>query len=204
MNINDIVSINKPALNYIFEDLQIKHDENTLWLEFGVANGDTINYISTFTDKKVYGFDSFEGLPEDWIDDNNNIILSKGFFNMNGNFPNVNHNVVLYKGLFQDTLETFLDNHKNDKISFVHIDCDLYSSTKYVLEKIYPYLDKKCIIVFDELVNIKNDSNELRALTEFVTKYNVDAEWIGMLGYPNMPNPKKINESAAICINKSI
>lgn len=46
---------------------------------------------------------------------------------MNGNLPYVNSNVILLKGLFQDTLESFLDNHKNDKISFVHIDCDIYS-----------------------------------------------------------------------------
>lgn len=135
------------------------------------------------------------------VDDNNNIILNKGFFSLNGNMPQVNNNVILIKGLFQDVLDNFLDIHKNKKISFVHIDCDLYSSTKYVLEKIYPFLDKNCIIVFDELVNINNDSNELRALNEFIDKYNISYKWIGMLGYVNMDNVSHDNESVAIYLN---
>jgi hypothetical protein len=46
--------------------MKLQHKPNTLWLEFGVATGTTINYISRFTNDKVYGFDSFEGLPENW------------------------------------------------------------------------------------------------------------------------------------------
>jgi hypothetical protein len=118
----------------------------------------------------VYGFDSFDGLPEDWIDDNNNIVLRKGFFSTDGNLPKVNDNVILIKGLFQDTLDNFINSNNNKKISFVHIDCDLYSSTKFVLEKIHPYIDDDCIFVFDELVNVENDSNEFRALNEYIQK----------------------------------
>jgi hypothetical protein len=56
--------IEKKPLEYVFEDLELKHKADTLWLEFGVWKGTTINYISKFTDDKVYGFDSFYGLPE--------------------------------------------------------------------------------------------------------------------------------------------
>jgi len=201
MNIFDIPNLNKYALKYIFEDIQIKSIDNSLWLEFGVYSGFTINYISQFTSNLIYGFDSFEGLPENWIDDNNNIILKKGFFNLNGNLPEVNKNVILIKGLFQSTLKDFLFSQNNKKISFVHIDCDLYSSTKFILETIYPYLDDNCIFVFDELVNVNNDTNELRALQEFITNYNISYKWIGMLGYPNMSNPHHDNQSVAIYLN---
>src|ERR1041384_844953 len=34
--------------------------------EFGVFKGATINHIASLTTKTVFGFDSFEGLPEDW------------------------------------------------------------------------------------------------------------------------------------------
>jgi len=198
MNIPDI---NKYALHFVFEDLQIKSQENSLWLEFGVYSGNTINYISKFTSNNIYGFDSFDGFPENWIDDNNNIILNKGSFNKNGILPDVNKNVVLIKGLFQSTLEDFLNSHKDKKISFVHIDCDLYSSTKYVLETIYPYLDDNCVFVFDELVNVPNDTNELRALLEFINQFNISYKWIGMFGSPFMNNPQHDNQSVAIYLN---
>jgi hypothetical protein len=146
-------------------------------------------------------FDSFEGLPEDWID-NNNIVLNKCLFTLNGNLPVVNNNVVLIKGLFQDTLDDFLHKYNDKKISFVHIDCDIYSSTKFVLEKLYPYLDENCVFVFDELVNVPNDScNELKALNEFINTYNISYKWIGMLGYPFMPNPHHDSQSVAIYLN---
>jgi hypothetical protein len=64
--------------------MKLQHKPNTLWLEFGVANGTTINYISKFTTDKVYGFDSFEGLPEKWRDG-----FDKGAFNENGNLPKI-------------------------------------------------------------------------------------------------------------------
>ena len=35
-------------------------------LEFGVATGRTINHLASLTAEQIYGFDSFEGLPEDW------------------------------------------------------------------------------------------------------------------------------------------
>jgi hypothetical protein len=201
MNIQEIPNINKYALHYVFEDLNIKN-ENSLWLEFGVFSASTINYFSKFTSNNVYGFDSFEGLPEDWIDNNNNIILNKGSFSLNGNLPVVNTNVVLIKGLFQDTLEDFLHTHNNKKISFVHIDCDIYSSTKFVLEKLYPFLEENCVIVFDELVNVHNDScNELKALNEFINTYNISYKWIGMLGQPFMQNPHHDSQSVAIYLN---
>jgi hypothetical protein len=91
--IEDIPNINIYPLTYVFENIKLQHKPNTLWLEFGVASGNTINYISKFTDEKVYGFDSFEGLPEKWRDG-----FNKGSFNMNGKPPKVNDNVELIKG----------------------------------------------------------------------------------------------------------
>ena len=161
--------------------MNLQHKEETLWLEFGVASGNTINYISKFTNNTVYGFDSFEGLPEKWRDG-----MEKGFFSRNGILPQVNSNVKLIKGWFNETLVDFI-KIQNKKISFIHIDCDLYSSTKYVLDTLINYIDNNCIIIFDELVNypgFDGDNGELKAFYEFITENNVDYEWIGMNGVP--------------------
>lgn len=175
--IQSIPDIGKTPLKHIFETLGYKHKPATLWLEFGAYSGKTINYISQYTKDKVYAFDSFEGLPETWRRG-----YPKGTFDMKGRLPAVKDNVVLVKGWFKDTLPIFLPALRQ-KVTFVHMDCDLYSSSKLVLDEIFPYLDEECIIVFDELVNYPGYENgELRALKEFVDSRAVELTWIGMDG----------------------
>lgn len=179
--IENIPNVHTFPLTYVFENLKLKHKPDTLWLEFGVASGRTINYISQFTKDTVYGFDSFEGLPETWREG-----LEKGAFSRNGVLPLVNANVELIKGWFNETLEEFMKTH-DKKISFIHMDADLYSSTKYIFDTLKGNIDKDCVIVFDELVNypgFDGDKGELRAFYEFITENTVDYEWIGMNGTP--------------------
>lgn len=179
--IQNIPDVGVYPLTYVFEHMQLKHNPDTLWLEFGVASGRTINYISRFTEETVHGFDSFFGLPEKWRDG-----FEKDEFNLDGNLPEVNSNVSLIKGWFQDVVPAFLMEH-NKKISFIHIDCDLYSSTKYILNEVKLYLQEGCIIIFDELVNypgFDGETGELKAFYEFVTENVVNYEWIGMNGTP--------------------
>ena len=180
--IKNIPNVNAYPLVYVFEKMKLRHKPDTLWLEFGVATGKTINYISRFTNEKVYGFDSFEGLPEKWRDG-----FDKGAFNRNGNMPPVNGNVELIKGWFNETLLNFMEQHKNKKISFIHMDADLYSSTKYIFDVLKDYIDTDCVIVFDELVNypgFDGPNGELRAFYEFITENKVNYQWIGMNGRP--------------------
>jgi hypothetical protein len=180
--IKNIPNVNTYPLVYVFEKMKLRRKPNTLWLEFGVATGKTINYISRFTNEKVYGFDSFEGLPEKWRDG-----FDKGAFNRNGNMPQVNGNVELIKGWFNETLINFMEQHQNKKVSFIHMDADLYSSTKYIFDVLKDYIDKDCVIVFDELVNypgFDGPNGELRAFYEFITENKVDYQWIGMNGRP--------------------
>mgnify|MGYP000400761291 CR=1 FL=1 len=136
--IKNIPNVETYPLTYVFEHMKLQHKPNTLWLEFGVASGNTINYISKFTNDKVYGFDSFEGLPEKWRDS-----FDKGAFNRNGDLPKVNSNVELIKGWFDETLPNFIKNH-NKKVSFIHMDADLYSSTKCILNE-HKQIDIKSI-----------------------------------------------------------
>ena len=132
------------------------------YLEFGVYVGTTINFFSNYVNE-IYGFDSFEGLREDWI---GNINHPKGKFNLNRKLPKLNKNVIPVVGWVQDTLCPFLDKHKPE-INFVHLDMDTYESTKFVLTKIKPYLTKNCTIAFDELYNYPGwETGEYRALKE--------------------------------------
>lgn len=179
--IENIPNIQTYPLKFVFETMKMVHKPNTLWLEFGVASGKSINYISGFTTEKVYGFDSFEGLPENWREG-----FAKGAFNLHGNLPEVNENVVLIKGWFNETLPSFI-RVQNKKVSFIHIDCDLYSSTKCIFDILKPHMDTDCVVIFDELVNypgFDGDTGELKAFYEFITENNVDYEWIGMDGTP--------------------
>jgi hypothetical protein len=62
-----------------------------LALEFGVWSGRTINLIADRVgpSRTVHGFDSFEGLPEDWIG-----VYSEGYFHTGGTLPYVRSNVA--------------------------------------------------------------------------------------------------------------
>ena len=197
-SLKNIPDLKMNPLKYVMEKMVLKHKPNTLWIELGSGGGKTINYISNFTDNKIYGFDSFEGFPEKWRD-----YFDKGMFSTNGVLPEVNPNVVLIKGWFHDTLQRFVDS-QSKKISFIHFDCALYSSTKCALEAFKNHIDTDCVMVFDEFVNYPGfeDNGELRAFYEFSKTYNVNYEWIGMNGNP-LGMSACCNEKVALII-KSI
>lgn len=143
-------------------------------LEFGVYSGRTLNHMSSlFPEKKFYGFDSFVGLPEDWRTG-----YKKGSFYVN-NLPKMNNNVTLVQGWFDKTLPEFVAN-KNEVCSFIHIDCDLYSSTKTIFANLKPKIKKDTIIVFDEYFNYAGfEEHEFKAFREFVSENKVEYEYIG-------------------------
>lgn len=104
-------------------------------------------------DRIVYGFDNFEGLPKDW-----RFGFEKGTFAVKG-LLKVRNNVSLVKGWFKESLPKSAKIH-NQKISFMHIDCDLYSSTKIVFDSMGDKIKAGRIIVFDEYFNYPDGSLE--------------------------------------------
>ena len=145
--------------------LQNDKDQKYYYLEFGVYKGESANYFSKFVNK-LYCFDSFEGLSEDWIGTR----ISKSYFNLERKIPKLNSNVETIVGWVEDTLDDFLKKH-NLKINFVHLDMDTYSPTKFILEKIKPYLVKNSIIIFDEYYNYEGwKDGEFKALNEVFGK----------------------------------
>ena len=145
----------------ILEALKNDKEKNLFYLEFGVYKGHSINNFSKYLNV-IYGFDSFNGLNEDWA---GNIDHPKSTFSLN-KIPRFNKNVKIINGLIQNTLEKFVLKHK-PKINFIHIDTDTYETGKYILKTLKPFLVKNCIIIFDELHNFTGwDSGEYKALTE--------------------------------------
>ncbi len=151
---------------------QVKLDG--LYLEFGVHKGWSVNVIASTVNQEVHGFDSFYGLPEDWKVDSR-----AGKFSLNGQLPEVKENVVLYPGWFSDVLPGFLSDHPGN-VAFLHIDCDLYSSTKYVLETLADRIQPGTIIVFDEYYNYPGwEMYEFKAFQEFIHERHMAYEYIG-------------------------
>ena len=162
-----------------------------LWLEFGVFTGTSIQIIADHRRKlnikpAVYGFDSFLGLPEHWRDvwrpkgrDGQEGVrkaatMTQGNFAMAGSRPpqldrRFNDYIEWVVGWYNETLPMFLNAHPSENVTFVHVDCDLYSSSKLVLDQLSPRMSPGTVLVFDELFNYPEYlSHEMRALWEFL------------------------------------
>ena len=146
-------------------------------LEFGVFKGHSINFMSnTLKDKLFFGFDSFEGLQENWKGSG----LAKNHFSLRGKLPKVNDNVNLISGWFSSTLPQFLKNF-NDQICLIHIDCDTYESSKEVLSMLKDYIDKGTVIIFDEYFGYPGwKTGEYKALQEFIIEQNINYKYLAI------------------------
>lgn len=177
---NSVMFVDRKKLfKFVFEEYVKNNDyKDKLFLEFGTYKGESINFCSSLMPEvKFYGFDSFEGLQETLS------TWEKGRFNLKGKLPKVNDNVSLIKGYFNETLPKFLEEHK-EKAAFIHIDCDLYSSTKTIFDNIYDRIVPNTVIQFDEYYNYPGWRNhEFKAFQEFCKKYSVEYEYIGISLY---------------------
>jgi hypothetical protein len=149
-------------------------------LEFGVHSGSTVNLISSILKNEIiYGFDSFEGLPEDWNISYNEKFNKhkKGYFAVDS-LPEVDKNVRLVKGFFDQSLSPWIEEHHPEQIKFLHIDSDLYSSAIYVLKTLNSYIVPGTVIVFDEFYPWGRkrydrwEEHEYRALKEWITEFD--------------------------------
>jgi hypothetical protein len=137
------------------------------YLEFGVFTGGTIRYIAKrIGEKTIHGFDSFGGLPESWSGYN----LGGGTFDLEGRLPRVPANVKLHRGMFDASLPVWLKDNPGP-VAFIHIDCNIYSATKSVLDLLAPRITAGTVILFDEYFNYPNwEQHEYKAFQEFVAE----------------------------------
>lgn len=150
-------------------------------MEFGVWSGKTIRSIAArWPDETIWGFDSFEGLPEPWYtNDPLSPSHKKGCFDLSQQvLPVYPANVQLVKGWFDQTVPQWTAEHPGP-ISFLHIDCDLYSSTMTILESLNDQIKPGTVIAFDEFYPWENSTpyslwaeGEYRALGEWIMQHD--------------------------------
>ncbi|HSK27764.1 MAG TPA: class I SAM-dependent methyltransferase [Jiangellales bacterium] len=146
--------------------------EDGMALEFGVATGTTLGIIvEARKGGQVFGFDSFAGLPETWRSR-----FEAGEF-ARDEIPRV-EGAELVVGLFSDTLPGFLAEHEGP-VAFLHLDADLYSSTRTVLEQVGPRLVAGTVVVFDEYFNYPGwQEHEHKAWREHVERTGLEFEYL--------------------------
>lgn len=166
----------KEVLNYALSETKVPGH----YLEFGVFTGGTIRYMAKELQKAgkrdviIHGFDSFEGLPEAWSGFN----LGRAAFSVGGRLPRVPDTVRLHKGWFSTTIPVWCEQ-VSGPVAFIHIDCDLFSSTVDILEGLRERLQAGTVIVFDEYFNYPNwERHEFKAWQEFVTRHGVTYEYL--------------------------
>jgi hypothetical protein len=162
-------------------------------VECGVQRGVTARKLISFASEnhKIFGFDSFDGLPEDWV-------MSDEFTWRKGSFaceiPDID-GMEIYAGLFADTLPTWKCEHTGN-IAVLHIDCDLYSSTRTVLEELNDQIVQGTVIISDDHFDYDPadrrdgraytnwEQGQYKAFNEWLEKYNRKAHMLlrGTLG----------------------
>jgi len=146
-----------------------------LYLEFGVASGSSFFWWmkkNINPDSSFRGFDTFEGLPENWGG------FKKGAMSFNQVEVN-DGRADFVRGIFQESLHPFIESNKEllqRKPLVVHLDADLFSSTIFVLSQLFPYLKKGDILFFDEF-NVAN--HEFLAWKIFTDSFYVKLKPIG-------------------------
>jgi O-methyltransferase len=156
-------------------------DGPLLYLEFGVLGGRSISRMAERfrnADTRFFGFDSFEGLPDDWKN------MPRSTFSTRGRMPvPPDPRVSFVKGWFQDTLPDFLVSldPKLKSSVLIHYDADLYSSTLFVLSTLWHHI-ADYYFIFDEFM-----SQEIVALHDFCLAYPVELSFLSQTnsgGYP--------------------
>ena len=139
-------------------------DRQALYLEFGVFHGESMRYWSRLLrnpQSRLHGFDSFEGLPTGF-----NLLVRKGQVSTRGQIPQIDDpRVKFFQGWFQDTLPKYIA--PPHEVLVINIDCDVYSSTAYVLDCLTSLMAPGTYLYFDEFAD---EDHELLAFEEFTEK----------------------------------
>jgi hypothetical protein len=148
-------------------------EREVLYLEFGVFRGAATRYWSKLLrnpKSRLHGFDSFEGLPEDWVG-----IRPKGDFFVEGQLPQIDDpRVEFFKGWFQQTLPDY--KCPPHEVVVMVLDADLYSSTTFVLNAMEDVIVPGTYIYFDEF---NHRLDELRAFDEFLKRTGMKFSAVG-------------------------
>ncbi|MNZ86356.1 hypothetical protein D3C78_1051750 [compost metagenome] len=171
-------------------------DVHGVVMEFGVRWGQNMALFETFRgiyepynyNRKIIGFDTFEGFPEIHPNDGNR--SNVGDYAVTENYEEYLEKILEYhesespishmkkfelvKGDATVTIDNYLSEHPETIVALAYFDFDLYKPTKHCLEAIKDRLTKGSIIAFDEL-NFAGFPGETIALREVfgLDKYRI-------------------------------
>lgn len=146
------------------------------WAEFGVREGRSAKHFLSLLRHhgELHLFDSWQGLPEDWVRDEFSVTEAGHFACEPPKFDD--DRVKIHRGWFKDTLADPMG-----PVYLYHLDCDLYSSTIDVLEaRVADTARPGTLILFDDLFGYARwREGQWRAMREFCEKYGVYGRWLG-------------------------
>lgn len=183
-----------PGATCVLNALERGQPEDGLIAEFGVYTGTIINMIAkACPNHTIHGFDSFVGLPSEWVRGGEQPLYKPGHFDCGGKLPIVPPNATLHRGWFKDTIPPFLEwVQKNGGKPFrlLDIDCDLYVSTQQILTLCNEWIDPGTVIYFDELCDWGGggtrypewEQHEYKALLEWCQEFGRSVKAISRNG----------------------
>lgn len=174
------LKLDRPPLQYVCEMGVARDRVEGLWLEFGTGSGATAKVMCrSRRHGQVFSFDWFEGLPDDWLPQ---FGINRGYFAQPPP-TDLPKNATIVVGRFEDTLEPFLEERPGLAVDLLHIDCDIYESTRYVLQQLTPRMGPGTVMVFDELFYYPTrEKHEAKALYEWLVETGSEVDWIGSHG----------------------
>lgn len=179
------------------------------YLEFGVYHGTSISCMHDVraalglgTKMRLFGFDSFEGLPPSaaWEDDS---VWAPGMYASSMDFTRDNlrrwnvpvDDITLIKGFFDVSLTAATrKEHNIERASILMVDCDLYSSTQSVLEFVTPLIHRAAVFVFDDWDSsdlASKNLGEAKAYREYLAAHpEFTSEELPGLNYKDKAGPR--------------
>lgn len=168
-------------------------------VEAGVGYGNSLITMATAstyfkTNKKIYAFDSFQGFPIPHENDLGSRVVTlkkvSGWSDasiltiqklikahqVEDSVPLDESAIIYKKGFFENTMPAELP----DKISLLHIDCDLYEGVKHVLESTYSHLAQNSIVIIDEYSDSKWPGAKI-ATEEFLKDKSISIQFFPSL-----------------------
>jgi hypothetical protein len=158
------------GLRLSIDDARKRFPSRTRVLEFGVYKAGMINHQARkFPALSFVGFDSFEGLQQQWSG-----MAPEKTFDLGGRLPKVRGNVALVKGWFAESGPRWrASNPASDIPLLVHVDCDTYAATADVLQLCSDYVEHGVVFHFDDYFGFPNWRNGgFKALEEIAEKQN--------------------------------
>ena len=151
-------------------------EQGGLVTEFGVGSGRSLRMTQELLplDDPIHGFDTFTGLPQAWGNE------PAGAYSTGGIVPTVDGKAFFHKGLFGDTIAPFLKEAGEDAfLAYANVDCDLYSSTLDILERMHGRIVPGTVLVFDEYMGHPTwRQDEFRAWRECCNRFGWKYEYV--------------------------